>query len=63
MMVRLYQAILSPLLGRHCRFVPTCSNYFLEAVQKHGAIRGTLMGVWRVLRCHPFCKGGYDPVK
>jgi len=63
MLVRLYQVSLSPMLGRQCRFVPTCSNYFLEAVRKHGAVRGTLMGVRRILRCNPFCKGGYDPVE
>jgi len=61
-MVRVYQACLSPLMGRQCRFVPTCSNYFLEAVNKRGALRGGLMGLWRILRCNPFSKGGYDPV-
>lgn len=61
-LVRLYQVTLSPLLGRQCRFVPTCSNYFIEAVQKRGPLRGTLLGLWRVLRCNPLCKGGYDPV-
>ena len=60
--VRLYQMTLSPLIGRQCRFVPTCSNYFLEAVQKHGALRGGWMGLRRILRCQPLCKGGYDPV-
>ena len=62
-MVRLYQAVLSPLIGRQCRFIPTCSNYFIEAVTKHGALRGGMMGAWRILRCNPMCKGGYDPVK
>jgi putative membrane protein insertion efficiency factor len=61
-MVRLYQACLSPILGRQCRFVPTCSNYFAEAVATYGAMRGGMMGLWRVLRCNPLCKGGYDPV-
>jgi putative membrane protein insertion efficiency factor len=61
-MVKLYQACLSPYLGRQCRFVPTCSNYFAEAVRTHGAVRGALMGAWRVLRCNPLCEGGYDPV-
>ena len=60
-MVRAYQYLLSPLLGRHCRFEPTCSVYFIEAVRKYGAIRGSLKGVWRICRCHPFHPGGYDP--
>ena len=59
--VRLYQLFLSPILGRQCRFQPTCSAYFIEAVEKHGAIRGTLRGIGRILRCHPFHPGGYDP--
>jgi hypothetical protein len=61
--VRVFQTCLSPLLGRHCRFVPTCSSYFMDAVRKHGVIRGAMMGIWRILRCNPFSKGGYDPVK
>ncbi len=61
--VKLYQQSLSHIIGRQCRFMPTCSQYFIEAVEKHGAIRGGLMGAWRILRCNPFCKGGYDPVK
>jgi putative membrane protein insertion efficiency factor len=61
-LVRVYQLILSPYLGRQCRFIPTCSNYFIEAVEKHGSIHGGAMGVWRVLRCHPLAQGGYDPV-
>ena len=63
LLVRLYQGALSPLIGMQCRFVPSCSDYFLEAVCKYGAIRGTLMGLWRILRCHPFGGGGYDPVR
>ena len=61
--VRLYQVTLSPLMGRQCRFVPTCSAYFIRAVETHGAVRGALMGLWRILRCNPFSRGGYDPVK
>ena len=61
--VRVYQATLSRWLGGQCRFVPTCSNYFIEAVEKHGVLRGGLMGAWRVLRCNPLGKGGYDPVE
>jgi putative membrane protein insertion efficiency factor len=59
--VRVYQWTLSPLIGRQCRFQPTCSNYFIGAVQKYGAIRGTLKGIARILRCNPFHSGGYDP--
>jgi putative membrane protein insertion efficiency factor len=56
-----YKFTLSPLLGRHCRFEPTCSAYFRQAVEKHGAIRGTLRGLARIGRCHPWNPGGYDP--
>ncbi len=61
-LARIYQMTLSPLVGRQCRYLPTCSNYFIEAVDRWGAIRGGLLGVWRILRCHPFARGGYDPV-
>jgi putative membrane protein insertion efficiency factor len=60
-LVRLYQFFLSPFLGRQCRFQPTCSHYFIGAVNKYGALRGTAKGVWRILRCNPFCPGGWDP--
>jgi putative membrane protein insertion efficiency factor len=59
--VRLYQVTLSPLLGRCCRFEPSCSQYFIEAVRKYGAVRGGWRGVCRICRCHPFHPGGYDP--
>ncbi len=59
--VRLYQIFFSPLLGRHCRFTPTCSQYFVESVRKYGALRGGYRGVRRICRCHPFHSGGYDP--
>jgi hypothetical protein len=59
--VRLYQITLGPIFGRQCRFRPTCSNYMIEAVEKYGAIRGMLKGIWRILRCNPLCRGGYDP--
>jgi putative membrane protein insertion efficiency factor len=62
MLVRLYQATLSPFLGGQCRFVPTCSRYFIEAVRTRGPLRGTMMGLWRILRCNPLSKGGCDPV-
>ena len=61
-LVRLYQKGISPLKAPCCRFTPTCSAYAIEALEKHGAFFGTLLAVWRVLRCNPFCKGGYDPV-
>ena len=60
-LVRLYQWTISPMLGRRCRFEPSCSAYMIEAVRKYGAIRGSLRGVWRICRCHPWNPGGYDP--
>ena len=59
--VRLYQTFISPLLGPTCRFSPTCSQYFIEAVRKYGPIRGAWRGVCRIARCHPFHPGGHDP--
>ena len=61
LIVRAYQLLVSPLLGRNCRFTPSCSHYFIEAVRKHGAAKGALRGVGRICRCHPFHPGGYDP--
>lgn len=62
-LIRFYQRYLSPLKGGPtCRFYPTCSQYTYEAVVKYGAAKGTYLGVRRVLRCHPFHPGGYDPV-
>ncbi len=61
-MARVYQATLSRYLGGQCRYHPSCSRYFIEAVQKWGALRGGLMGLRRIVRCHPLAKGGYDPV-
>ncbi len=62
-LIGLYRRFISPLKkGPTCRFVPTCSQYALEAIRAHGAVRGTYLAVWRVLRCNPLCKGGYDPV-
>ena len=63
LMVRLYQGAFSPIVGRQCRFTPTCSEYFICAVRTKGALVGSLMGLWRILRCNPFGKGGYDPVE
>ena len=59
--LRAYKRFVSPLLPPACRFHPTCSEYAMEAIGRHGALRGVRMAVWRVLRCHPFVKGGYDP--
>ena len=61
-LVRGYQVALSPLMGGACRFEPSCSNYMIEALQVHGAVKGALLGLWRILRCHPFGRHGYDPV-
>jgi putative membrane protein insertion efficiency factor len=60
--VRAYQKGISPFFGGNCRFYPTCSMYMLEAVKKYGAVRGGLLGLNRIRRCHPFNPGGYDPV-
>lgn len=58
-----YRSFISPLFPPSCRFVPTCSQYAIDAVRKYGAFRGSLMAIWRILRCHPFSRGGWDPVK
>lgn len=60
--IRFYQKYISFLSHGCCRFTPTCSAYAIEAIQIHGAFKGTALAVWRVLRCNPLCKGGYDPV-
>jgi len=60
--VRAYQRYLSPLLGPHCRYAPSCSQYAVEALERHGVTRGLALAAWRILRCHPFAEGGYDPV-
>lgn len=62
LMVRGYQVTLSPLLPSACRYQPSCSSYMIEAVERHGALRGVWLGARRILRCHPFAHGGYDPV-
>ncbi len=61
-LVRLYQRLVSPLLAPRCRFYPSCSQYMIEAVQQHGSLRGTALGLRRLLRCHPLNPGGMDPV-
>jgi uncharacterized protein len=60
--LRGYKWAISPLLPMSCRYVPTCSEYAMEAVERYGVLRGGLMAGWRLLRCHPFVKGGLDPV-
>jgi putative membrane protein insertion efficiency factor len=60
--IRLYQWTLSPMLGPRCRFYPSCSCYAHRAIELHGVLRGTWLGAKRLLRCHPFAEGGYDPV-
>lgn len=62
-LIRVYQIFISPLFPPKCRFYPTCSTYFIQAVQKYGAIKGSLLGIKRILKCHPFHPGGYDPLK
>ena len=62
LLIRFYRVFLSPLKPPSCRYIPTCSEYALIAIEKYGAMKGGWMAVKRVLRCHPFHKGGYDPV-
>lgn len=61
-LIRGYQKHISPHLGHHCRFVPTCSEYAAQALQVHGPVKGLLLAVWRILRCNPLGKFGFDPV-
>lgn len=60
--IRWYQRAISAHTAPSCRFSPTCSNYAIEAIETHGVFKGTALALWRILRCNPFCKGGYDPV-
>ncbi|RJQ68944.1 MAG: membrane protein insertion efficiency factor YidD [Desulfobacteraceae bacterium] len=61
-LIRAYQLIVSPVLGPACRFAPSCSQYAMEAIERHGLLKGSWLGCKRLLRCHPWCDGGYDPV-
>ena len=62
-LIKGYRRTLSPMLPPSCRFTPSCSLYTLQAIEKYGLLRGSMMGAWRLLRCHPFSKGGLDPVR
>ena len=62
MLIRLYQLFISPLLGNNCRFYPSCSAYAIEAIEKYGFAKGFILASKRICRCHPFNRGGYDPV-
>jgi len=61
--IKIYQKFISPLLPLSCRFYPSCSQYALDAINKHGPFKGVLLATFRILKCHPFHPGGYDPVK
>ncbi|MGO5073719.1 membrane protein insertion efficiency factor YidD [Clostridium sporogenes] len=61
--IKIYRKYISPLKRPSCRFYPTCSQYSMEAIEKYGALKGTLISIKRIIRCHPFSKGGYDPLK
>ena len=62
-LIKIYRKKISPMYTPRCKYVPTCSQYALEAIEKYGIIKGGLMSIWRILRCNPFSKGGFDPVK
>ncbi|MCD7709331.1 MAG: membrane protein insertion efficiency factor YidD [Clostridiales bacterium] len=61
-MIRFYQKYLSPMKSTRCPYYPTCSHYGLEAIEKYGVVKGGALAAWRIMRCNPFSKGGYDPV-
>ncbi|MEG1979634.1 MAG: membrane protein insertion efficiency factor YidD [Victivallaceae bacterium] len=62
LLIKIYQKVISPWLGACCRFTPSCSNYALTALQRHGVFKGLLLTLWRIARCNPYCKGGLDQV-
>ena len=61
--IKMYRRFVSPILPPSCRYWPSCSEYALQAIQKHGVLKGVLLGAWRVIRCNPWSKGGIDPVR
>ncbi len=61
-LIKWYRKYISPMKRTKCPYIPSCSEYGLEAIEKYGAIKGSLLAIWRILRCNPFSKGGYDPV-
>ncbi len=62
-LINFYKNQISPFLGTHCKYEPTCSEYTKQAIQKYGALKGTFLGIKRIVKCNPFTKGGYDPLK
>ena len=60
--IKMYQKYISPMKSTKCPYIPSCSQYGLEAIEKYGAVKGGFMALWRIIRCNPFSKGGYDPV-
>lgn len=62
-LIKKYQKYISPLLGKNCKYYPTCSEYTRQAIEKYGVVKGLFFGIKRILRCNPFSKGGYDPLK
>jgi len=60
--IKVYRMVLSPFIGQHCRFTPTCSEYAVQAIDEHGSLRGSWLAIRRLSRCHPFHTGGWDPV-
>ncbi len=61
--IKMYRRFVSPMLPPSCRYWPSCSEYMLQAIQKHGVLKGGLLGAWRIIRCNPWSKGGIDPVR
>jgi uncharacterized protein len=61
--IRVYQRLVSPLIGQHCKYYPSCSEYAVQAVQRFGILRGIVLAGWRLLRCNPWSRGGFDPVE
>lgn len=62
-LIEKYQKCISPALGNNCKYYPSCSEYTKQAIEKYGTLKGSFLGIWRILRCNPFSKGGYDPLK